>query len=91
MKEQAKEAKFMLENPDEANDNEAEISFIDFRPLLLEYKLQAMIAKDKIADDMKIVMNHFELARFIDSIFAENKYPLGEIDNQKIMRTIISY
>ena len=67
--------------PDESNDNETEISFIDFRPLILEYKLQAMIAKNKIEDDMNIYMNDLEIARLIDSIFDEDKYPFGEIDN----------
>ena len=40
---------------------------------------------------MVICMNHFEVARFIDSVYDVEKYPLGEIDNQKIMRTLISY
>ena len=77
--------------PDESNDNEAEISFIDFRPLILEYKYQAMIGKENIGADMNICMNHFEIARFIDSTFTEDNYPLGEIDNQKIIRILISY
>ena len=77
--------------PDESNDNEAEISFIDFRPLILEYKFQAMLGKENIGDAMNICMNHYEIARFIDSIFTDDNYPLGEIDNQKIIRILISY
>lgn len=73
-------------------ENEVEISFIDFRPLLLQNKFQALIAKNSVHDEMKICMNHLEIARFIDSIYDEEKnYPVDEIDNHKILRTLISY
>lgn len=90
MTEQAKEEEEKRKSG-KSNDNEAEISFIDFRPLILEYKYQAMIGKENLADNMNICMNHFEIARFINNIYTEDKYPLGEIDDQKIMRTLITY
>lgn len=73
-------------------DNEVEISFIDFRPLLLQNKFQALIGKTFVNDEMEICMNHSEIARFINNVYDEqNNYPLGEIDNHKILRTLIDH
>ena len=81
-----------MKGGEDKDEYEVEVSFIDFRPLLLEKKYQALIAKNSIKDDMEICMNHFEIARFINNIYDENKgYPLDQIDNQKVLRTLISY
>lgn len=66
-----------------------EHSFIDFRPMLLDQKFQALIGKD-VDEDMEIRMNEFEVASLIHKIFNDD-FPEGEIDNQKIMRAIITH
>lgn len=57
--------------------------------MLLDQKCQALIGKE-LDDDMEIRMNEFEIATIINKIFNEDT-PEGEIDNQKILRVIITH
>jgi hypothetical protein len=58
--------------------------------MLLDQKFQALIGKE-IDDDMEIRMNEFEIASLIHKIFNEKDFPEDEIDNQKILRVLITH
>ena len=78
------------ERGEEKYDFEVEHSFIDFRPMILDQKIHALIGRDDINKNMEIRMNEFEIASFINNIF-DDDFPEGEIDKQKILRVLITH